>query len=506
MLAFGSMLNRQIILLTIISLLANTLLAQKFVGEILYRDHYEYVKLDCKDQRCQFSIPYLDGDETFGVRSESLFADNWEVQRGSEIWKFETKRDGHHITGKLITPRGIQTISLREQLSALSKKEMEKYAGVFDDGLGNRAIVYIENDYLHMMSPFSEKTMSMKPVETDIFWSASGELWQYSNFQLGVYDTLLLRDRFDNTRTLRRVPPYTEEELYIPIGNDTLFAKLFLPPSVNKVPACLILPGGGTVGMANYEFEARFLVGYGIASLVFDKPGNGKSKGTGNFRNQTFEEKNEQYKLLFKYLQNHPKVDTKRVGVHGPSEGGRLALMMAMDMDEVAFVNATAGPIMTMKEGQLYAITNYHRNMNLSEVDILGIRNVWNDYYNNIIDGVVSTSVIDKANEFRAQNAQLFLPPNYTGLPSSPNKSDLLNNRVLTGLSTIKCPVFLQYGENDQRVNAHRSVQNFKTNFSGTAKIVIYPRGNHSFMTPQYEICQGYATDKIYWLKQIGIL
>ena len=68
--------------------------------------------------------------------------------------------------------------------------------------------------------------------------------------------------------------------------------------------------------------------------------------------------------------------------------------------------------------------------------------------------------------------------------------------------------MFLQYGENDERVAAQKSIQNFFTYASEelSVSVKLYPRANHSFMTPEYEISHGYTDDKLQWLKKIGIL
>ena len=161
-----------------------------------------------------------------------------------------------------------------------------------------------------------------------------------------------------------------------------------------------------------------------------------------------------------------------------------------------------------MREGQLYAIKQFLRNRGLPETDNVEIASIWNAYYQQIIDGKIDPKTIEKANKFRAMDERLFLPPNATELPASPRKEDLLNDRVATEEGKIKCPVFLQYGENDDRVAARKSLENFKLYAAKdlSVSVKLYPRANHSFMTPEYEISHGYVDDKRAWLQHIGIL
>ncbi len=496
-------------LLTIAAMIAWTANGQTYIGQILHRNIYQYAKLVCQADTCTFSIPYVDGAKTYRIPLTLINTTDWAIKRGAELWRFNTRFENGNLTGTLFLPTGQQTITFFEQTSPVEKTELAKYEGVFEDDLHRKVIIYSRFDYLHMMSPYSEETMSLKPLGENNFWSVSGEASKFSNLANSQFQALTISCRQDIEHHLHRVPSFTIEDLWIPIGEDTLFAQIFLPASKEQVPACLVLPGGGSVGMENYIYEARLFASHGVASLVFDKSGNGKSKGNGHFDLQSFEEKNEQYKTLFRYLQNHPSVDPQKTGVHGPSEGGRLALMMAIDLaDTIAYTIASSGPFMTFREGQLYAMDQHHRNMGVKEVDNMHIRQIWNDYYTGIMAGKIDTALIEKANTYRTRNARLFLPPNTTAMPGSPRKEDIENDRVVQESGKITCPLLLQYGENDQRVNAQKSLDNLIPQLSdaGLTQTIFYKRGNHSIMTPEYQICTGYTSDKINWLKEIGII
>lgn len=495
-------------LIALVSMISMSAIAQTYIGQILFQNSYEYVKLVCNNDTCIFSMPYVDGDLSYSLPLNLATTTEWEVDRGVETWSFKTKAENNALVGELSMPIGQQNIKWFEQKDPLDASQLEPYEGVYEDDQQRRVIIYARYDYLHFMSPYSEETMSLKSIGQNNFWSVSGEISTFSILNDGSFQHLQITNQFGNHHQLHRVPSFTVEDLWIPIGEDTLFAKLYLPSSTEKVPACLILPGGGAIGMDNYIYEARLFAAHGIAALVFDKSGNGQSKGSRHFHRQSFEEKNDQYIALFRYLQNHPAVDAKQVGVHGPSEGGRLALMMAIDLgNEMAFAIATAGPFMTLKEGQFYAMDQHHRMMDISEYDNMKIQQIWSDYYDGIVDGQIEQSVIDRANVYRDQNPRLFLPPDFTALPSSPHRDDINNERVVLQAGKIKCPLLLQYGENDQRVNAQKSIANLLHQLSNPNQVqtIIYKRGDHSMMTPEYQICTGYASDKISWLKSIGI-
>lgn len=496
-------------LLFLVSLLISSLgISQVYVGEVIHGDRFQYAKITITDSLTTFSLPYVDNDKKYVVAENIQTTPDWRVIRDLESWVFTTAISSNKLIGTLWDNGISQPVTFYRQLDALPINELSKYEGVFEDNNGNRAVVYAENGYLHIMSPYTGRTMSLKPIANQRFWSVSGEQSVFKTTDTDELTELEITGRFQNVMTLKKLPPIKVEETWVPVGKDSLYAKIFIPPTDQKVPACLVLPGGGATGMANYEYEARFFAAYGMVAMVFDKSGNGKSKGPGNFNLQTFEDKTAQYLQLFEFLQNQVNVDPTKVGVHGPSEGGRLALMMAIDEPEIAFVNATAAPITSMREGQLFAINEYLRNRGIPEADNIAIRTIWNEYYAGIIAGEINPKTIEKANVFREKYDRLFLPPNAVALPASPNKDDLLNDRVAIQAAKIRCPVFLQYGENDGRVPADKSIQNFYKYVSKDVPITlkIYPRANHSFMTPEYEISHGYTKDKRLWLQKIGLL
>ncbi len=488
--------------------ISTKLFTQTYVGEVIYRDAYEYIKLDYSDRGYSFKLPYIDGDISYNAKASEHESLIFDAMRQGQKWEFNLEKTDNSLKGTVTTKHGEQSVVFYRQTEPIESSRQLQYIGVYKDTENRRVIVYKTNGYLHVISPFSEKTMSLKPIGESRFWSISGEYWHFTDANDNNYQLLTHIDRFGKAIKLYKTVDFDIKELWIPINDDTLYSKLYLPKTSKKVPGCLILPGGGAIGISNYEYEARFLASHGIASLVFDKSGVGKSKGLGNFQNQTFEQKNEQYKQLFKYLQNHPNVASEKVGVHGPSEGGRIALMMAMDLQNIAFVNATAAPIMSLREGQLYAMDHYHRNIGLKEQDILSVRMVWNAYYDGIEKAEIDPDIIDEANNLRGLSQNMFLPPNSTRIPMAPKKEDLINDRMRSGIAKISCPVLLQYGADDIRVNPYKSAANFynKKNDQLKLRTIYYKRGNHSFMTPEFEICTGYLDDKIAWLKEIGII
>lgn len=483
--------------------------AQTFVGEVRTPEGYQYMKLVIKGDSTFVSFPYeFRQTFKFGIKAKS--GNSFITEARAESRKFNIQKitsDKIELATDFIGRS--QSIVLKKQLELIKNDEMEDFTGNYLDENGNRAIVYIRRGYLHLMTPYEEQTVSLKSIGKNQFWSTSGESTSFKDNSDEGFLQLTVTNRHGEKVMLKRSFGYEVEEDWVMIDGDSIYVNLFIPNLKGKKPACLLLPGGGGRSqIENFIYEARLFASHGIVAMTFDKASVGKSKGL-SFENYIFKEKTKRYRQLFDYLQSHEEVNPEKVGLHGPSEGGRLALMMGINLgSDVAFINATAAPLMTSIEGQLYAANHYSRNLGMTEEEIVSTLMIWKSYYHGILNEKIDTAHFSGIRDLRTKYKRAFLPPTSSLIPLSPNKEDLTDNSVVTEANKLKCPVFLQYGENDQRVDPMGSLQNFYQNISENmnATAEIYKRGNHSMMTPEFEICSGYSYDKVKWLKNIGII
>lgn len=492
-----------------LSTFASCIIAQTYIGEVITSEGFQYIKLELKKDSTFISFPY-EFRQTFEFDKKAELHKAIKVNARAENREFTFSKIGAEYIELNTDFTGInQSIKLVKQLPPLEKTKLSSYSGNFIDNNGNRAIIYVRNGYLHLMSPYTEQTVLLKSVGKNKFWSTSGETTVFTEDSDNGFKSITITNRYGQSIQLQRSHDYKVREDWVIVDNDSIYVNIFIPNLEGKKPACLLLPGGGGRSqMENFEYEARLFASYGIVAMTFDKGSVGKSKGQ-SFENYTFKEKALRYQQLFKHLQFHSEVDSKKTGIHGPSEGGRLALMMGINLgNEVAFINATAVPLMTSLEGQLYAANHYSRNLGMSEDEIVTTLMIWKNYYSGILNEKIDTTHFNTIRELRNKYQQAFLPPPSEIIPLSPKKEDLIDNSVVTDASKLVSPVFLQYGENDERVDPVRSLQNFYQNISEDLNITaeLYKRGNHSMMTPEFQICSGYSYDKIKWLKSIGII
>lgn len=486
--------------------------AQTWLGQLDYRNNSEYIRLQCSQGTCNILIPGLDGTEKHVVKGDPLKEGVWTFARGFETWSFSTKaiEANGNLEVDLRLASGKQGITFRKQSAPIDRKELYKYSGTFKTDDGQILISYPRRGFLRFESSFSERNSDLKPLGSNQFWSPTGELLTFSSPQQNVFQSIELQ-LAGEIYHLKRQIDVDIVDVSIPTKTDTLVGKLYLPdaPIDIRLPACVILPSAGSTTMSNNAYEAQWLSAHGLICLIFDRPGVGLSTSHLNYETASFEEKARLFHQVVEYLALHQQVNMDKVGLHGASLSGRLAIMMTMDRpSKIAFANAVSAPMVSQKEQQLFAISQFHRQRNKSEQVNADVLELWNTYLQGVIEGSIPNGLIEEINTLHASDSSLFLPPASTDIPSSPNAEDLTNNRILRESKKIKRPILLQYGEYDQRVDGMNSVYQLQQQayLKRAVDIRFYPRANHSFITPEADIAQGYLNDKITWLRANGII
>ncbi len=156
--------------------------------------------------------------------------------------------------------------------------------------------------------------------------------------------------------TMAQNAAYEEEEIvvnYRQKGNDvTLTGTLTIPKTTaagqKRFPAVVLVSGSGQqdrdetlMGHKPFRAIAEYFAQRGIATLRYDDRGVGGSKG--DLETATTYDFADDAEAMFMELRKHSKIDPKRVGIVGHSEGGAIAPMIAARNKKVSFVVMLAG-------------------------------------------------------------------------------------------------------------------------------------------------------------------
>jgi pimeloyl-ACP methyl ester carboxylesterase len=171
-------------------------------------------------------------------------------------------------------------------------------------------------------------------------------------------------------RLVRRsvpVPAYREEEVTFTNGPLKSSGTLLLPVGPDRHPAVVFVHGSGPEARFGSRFLAEHLAGHGVAALIYDKRGVGKS--TGDWTHATLQDLADDAVAGVELVRARPEIDPDRVGIYGHSQGGLIAPLAAVRSPDVAFIIAGAsygGPVF---EQDLHRVSNSLKSSGLTEPD-----------------------------------------------------------------------------------------------------------------------------------------
>lgn len=280
-------------------------------------------------------------------------------------------------------------------------------------------------------------------------------------------------------------PVFEERELTFANGDVTLAGSLLLPATGNAVPAVVFLHGSGGEGRWASRFLAEQLTSRGIAALIFDKRGVGKS--TGDWRQATLEDLANDGSAAVARLLQEPRIDLNGIGIHGHSQGGTLAPLVAARSAHVAFVIGSAAAGIPTDSTEIFSILNsVYPKVSTAEDTALARR-----YVSELVDVAYHGRPRGRLDSLAAalhDRPWFFTPPAPDDAYWSFSRT-FAQYDALAWWARVRVPVLLIYGAEDQRVPAAESAARIagvvvrnKRNADITVRIL--PGADHTFRLP----------------------
>lgn len=286
---------------------------------------------------------------------------------------------------------------------------------------------------------------------------------------------------FAFTRAAPAAPAFSERDITFKNGDVTLAGTLLLPRSSARVPAVVFLHGSGAEGRWASRFLASRLAARGIASLIFDKRGVGGSSG--DWRAAGPDELAADGIAAVARLREEAGIDRARIGIHGHSQGGTLAPMVAVRSPHVAFVIGSAAAGLPTDSVEVFSVLNSVLPRATTAAD--SARAV--DYTLELVAVAYHGRPRDRLDslvQVHSGRSWFFAPP-------SADNSYWRFSRVFAEYDPIewwrrvRVPVLLVYGAEDQRVPAAESADRIRAALraGGNRRLTvrIFPGADHTF-------------------------
>ena len=170
-------------------------------------------------------------------------------------------------------------------------------------------------------------------------------------------------------RLASKVSLYMEEEVSFESSDATIAGTLMVPDTPGPHPAVIIAHSSGVGERHGYWLFASHFARDGLAVLAYDRRGHGASTGGGPFNLNT-DSLAEDMKAAYTYLQSHPEIDPRRIGLMGFSNGSWVAPRAAQDLSEVAFIAVNMASAVSQVEAELFRREAALRAIGVSEESI----------------------------------------------------------------------------------------------------------------------------------------
>lgn len=283
----------------------------------------------------------------------------------------------------------------------------------------------------------------------------------------------------------KRPYPYIEEEVTYPnsAAGIMLAGTLTIPKGQGPFPAVVLISGSGAqdrnetfMGHKPFLVWADYLTRHGIAVLRFDDRGFGKSSG--DFASATSLDFETDVEAGVRYLQSRPEIKTDAIGLIGHSEGGLIAPIAAVKLNDIAFIVLMAGPGLTGAEINRMQQASILRSSGLDEKTI-GILQELNKKLLNIVqqekddtkasadlrDCIEKTwaTLDDNAKEILRNMGQNSATEAMIKQLTSPWFRYFISHDPQKWLKQVKCPVLALNGEKDVQVSAKENLKAIRT-------------------------------------------
>jgi pimeloyl-ACP methyl ester carboxylesterase len=288
---------------------------------------------------------------------------------------------------------------------------------------------------------------------------------------------------FSIRRVAAKPPTFKQEEISFRNGDVTLSGTLLLPLTESPHPAVVFLHGAGGEGRYGARFLAEYFTRYGIAALIYDKRGVGKS--TGDWKRSDFSDLAADAIAGIHFLQQRHEINPKQIGLYGHSQGGMIAPLTASRSKDVAFIISGAGSAVPVYQSEINSITNQVRAQGISGNELVEATEFIKLWVNLMRTGQ-GWEQFDRATE-RARGTKWFpmlhVPPKDNWIWAFHKR--IYDYNAADYWAQVSVPVLVIYGERDLYVPIAPSILNIDRALAkaknGDFTILVLPRASHAF-------------------------
>jgi len=263
-------------------------------------------------------------------------------------------------------------------------------------------------------------------------------------------------------------------------GDATLSGTLYLPKGGHALAAVVVTHAASSPlqDAVLYTHLKQMLPAMGIAVFTYDRRGYGKSGGT---------QKNSGFQLLaddavaaVKMLEADARIDPKRVGIWGLSQGGWLSLLAASRNPKVRFVVSISAPVVTPDVQMMFLTENAMRVFGYSQPEIDRMRETRkavDEYMRGTGERATAQRMIDAVKD------RPWFPLTYMSTTVGDRATSGWRKEIeydpLPTLDRVKVPTLILYGAADPVVPVSTSVERIASKLRTNMALRVIAGADH---------------------------
>ncbi len=277
-----------------------------------------------------------------------------------------------------------------------------------------------------------------------------------------------------------------QEEITFTNGSVTISGTLVLPASQPPHPVIIFAAGGSSYGTREmFRHLAEFFALHGVAGLIYDKRGLGRS--TGDWLRAGFNDLADDALAGVRLLKTRADIDARHIGLMGASQSGWIVAVAAARSPDVAFIISQSGSGVGVEEQELYRGEAWLRADGFSEGDIRDAVKFIRQRYQCAVTGEGWDALAELERE--ASQKSWFA---YTGGHAGKSHPFWHFWRLIRTfdpvpvLEKVHCPVLALLGAKDTFLPAEKSARIWQAALSKAGNkdvtIKVYTDGDHSLI------------------------
>ena len=265
-----------------------------------------------------------------------------------------------------------------------------------------------------------------------------------------------------------------------------LSGTLYIPRTDKPVPALVVLHSASSPArdLPLYQHLIEMLPPVGMGVFLYDRRGSGKSGG--DLAESDYSILADDAISAQQMLAKDPRIDRRRTGFWGLSQGGWLALLAASRSSSTAFAVSISAPLTSPDVQMNFAVANILRIRNFSEADVtqaVAARTAVDDFMRGRRDRASTQAILDQA-ATRPWFGYTYLGRTFSDASESHWAKEIQHDPLET-LTRVKVPALILFGADDPWVPVQISVERFRARVSRSRNLTmqVVKGANHEMAT-----------------------